>query len=412
MKNKTIYLLLIISSLFSQIQREGIPKFYDDRLDDIDYFSVNSEYNINRIFHPMVFQFGDEYELELDILENSRIIQDDNQTTFILGIESEGAYGIGIHFSDFYLSENSQLFFYDENRTFKAGSFNSDNNKPTNSLTTTIIKSDRVILELTVPNDELDVIELKISSIIHDYTDIMNYYSTSESNREDCNTNVNCPAGDDWRDQINGVVRVTMGGGLCSASIVNNTANDRTPYILFADHCVSGSASSYVFHFNYQSTNCTGTTGSLSQSVSGSTLLASEDINSGADVALLELTSNIPDSYEPFYVGWSRSSSSPQEAIGIHHPGADTKRISFTNDNVSAGGSGGNYWEFEYDDGRVIPGSSGSPFFDQNKRQVGIASYIYTNYCDPSPDCYCDQQYNHGYGRLIFRSNKFWSYSY
>ena len=52
------------------------------------------------------------------------------------------------------------------------------------------------------------------------------------------------------------------------------------------------------------------------------------------------------------------------------------------------------------DNGRVIPGSSGSPFFDQNKRQVGIASYIYTNYCDPSPDCYCAQQYNHGYGRF------------
>ena len=58
------------------------------------------------------------------------------------------------------------------------------------------------------------------------------------------------------------------------------------------------------------------------------------------------------------------------------------------------------YWEFQYNDGRVIPGSSGSPMFNQNKRQVGIASYIYTNYCDPSPDCYCSQQYNHGYGRF------------
>ena len=29
-----------------------------------------------------------------------------------------------------------------------------------------------------------------------------------------------------------------------------------------------------------------------------------------------------------------------------------------------------------------------------------IICYIYTNYCDPSPDCYCDQQYNRGYGRF------------
>jgi len=378
----------------------GVPKFYNNRIDNINYISVDIESKNNRQFHPMVFQFGDEYDFEVDVLEQSRIIENDIETTFILGIESPDAYGIGIHFDNFYLSDNSELFFYDEDRTFMLGSFNSENNKITNSLTTTIIKGERIIIELTVPNEELDFIDLSIGSIIHDYTDIMNFYNTFTSNREDCNTNVNCPEGDDWRDQINGVIRVTMGGGLCSASIVNNTANDRTPYVLFADHCVSGSASGYVFHFNYQSSSCSGTTGPLNQSISGSNLLASEDINSGADVALLELTSSIPDSYDPFYVGWSRSSSAPQEAVGIHHPGADTKRISFTNDNVSAGGSGGNYWEFQYDDGRVIPGSSGSPFFDQNKRQIGIASYIYTNYCDPSPDCYCDQQYNHGYGRF------------
>ena len=126
------------------------------------------------------------------------------------------------------------------------------------------------------------------------------------------------------------MVRVSMGGGLCSASLINNTQNDRTPYVLFADHCVSGAASGYVFYFNYQSSSCTGTSGPLNQSVSGSNLLVSEDINSGPDFALLELTSNIPDSYNPYYVGWSRSSLPPQEAVGIHHPGGDIKKISFT----------------------------------------------------------------------------------
>ena len=400
MIKSAVYILFIFTILFGQIEKGGTPRFYNQRTSDIDYITPNTQQVVDRDFHPMVFQFGNEYELNIDIMEEALIIESNNESSFILGIESPGAYGIGLNFGEFNLSNNSKLFLYNEDRDFKIGALDSDNNKPENNLTTTIVKGDKIIIELTVPNNEINSTTLKLASIIHDYTDIMNYYNTSNSNREDCNTNVNCPDGDDWRDQINGVIRVTMGGGLCSGSIVNNTAFDRTPYVLFADHCVSGSASGYVFHFNYQSTTCTGTTGSLNQSVSGSTLLASEDINSGADVALLELTSNIPDSYEPFYVGWSRSSSSPQEAVGIHHPGADTKRISFTNDNVSAGGSGSNYWEFEYDNGRVIPGSSGSPFFDQNKRQVGIASYIYTNYCDPSPDCYCDQQYNHGYGRF------------
>ena len=394
---KKIIYTFIITALCAQIQHPGSPKFYQDRSENFDYVDVDFQKEINRNFHPMVFQFGNEYELELNILEDSRVIEDMDELTFIVGIHSPGAYGIGLNFSQFYLSPNSKLFFYNQDRTFKLGALNANNNKTSNVLATSIIKGDRIIIELTVPYDEADIIKLELESIIHDYTDIMNYYSSSDSNREDCNTNVNCSEGDDWRDQINGVVRVAMGGGSCSASIVNNTANDRTPYILFADHCLSGSASGYVFYFNYQSSTCNGTTGSLNQSVSGSTLLASQDLNSGPDFALLELTSNIPDSYDPFYVGWSRSSAAPQEAVGIHHPGADIKKISFTNDNVSANGD---FWEFQYDVGRVIPGSSGSPFFDQNKRQVGIASFIYTNYCNPSPDCYCAQQYNHGYGRF------------
>jgi len=397
MINRTIYILFTFAILFGQIEKGGVPKLYNQQTTDIDYISPDQEEMIDRDFNSMVFQFGNEYKLDVNVLEESLLIEDNNESIFVLGVESPGAYGIGFNFSEFYLTDNAKLFLYNEDRTFKIGSFDSDNNKPENNLTTTIVKGDKIIIELSVPNDEIELIALKLESIIHDYTDIMNYYNTLESNREDCNINVNCPEGDDWRDQINGVIRVTMGGGLCSGSIVNNTSFDRTPYILFANHCVSGSASSYVFHFNYQSNSCNGTTGSLNQSVSGSTLLASEDINTGADVALLELTSTIPDSYEPFYVGWSRSSSAPQEAVGIHHPGADIKRISFTTDNVSGNGD---YWEFQYEEGRVIPGSSGSPFFDQNKRQVGIASYIYTNYCDPSPDCYCDQQYDHGYGRF------------
>ena len=254
----SISIFFIFSIVFSQIENGGDPKFYDIRINDVDYLEVDSSQEIDRQFNPMVFEFGHEYVLNVDVLNQSLIIQDDTETIFLLGIESPGAYGIGINFSSFNLSDNSRLFFYDDSRTFKMGSFNSANNKPSNSLTTSIVKSDKIILELSVPNNELDLIDLEISSIIHDFTDIMNYFDTANSNRDDCNSNVICSEGDEWRNQINGVIRVTMGGGLCSASVVNNTAYDRTPYVLFADHCVSGSASGYVFHFNYQSSSCSG----------------------------------------------------------------------------------------------------------------------------------------------------------
>jgi len=395
---KIIIITLYISIAIAQIQHDGIPKFFNNELDGVDFIEVEIDLIVDRGFDPMVFQFGTEYDVNINVLSESQIyINDDNSYTFVLGIQSDGAYGLGFNFSDFFLTPNAELYFYDRERTSYFGSLTELNNKDSNNLTTSIIKGSNIIIELTVPSAEIDDIRLDIDTVIHDHTDIMDYYNTLDTDREDCNINVVCSEGDEWRDQINGVLRVSMGGGLCSASLVNNTSNDRTPYVLFADHCVMGSASGYVFYFNYQSSSCMGSSGSLNQSVSGSTLLASQDINSGPDFALLQLTSNIPDSYDPFYVGWSRSSLAPQEAVGIHHPGADIKKISFTNDNVT---SNGYFWEFQYDQGRVVPGSSGSPFFDQNRRQVGIASYIYTNYCDPSPDCYCAQQYDHGYGRF------------
>jgi len=391
-----LFLTILYSNIFAQISYGGIPKYYNEER-SVEYIQSNRENIVDRNFAPMVFQYGTEYEMNVNILDSTEPIIDGEIFTYILGINSQDAFGIGLIFDDFYMSENSTLFLYDRDRTMFLGGFTNQSNKESNIFPTSIIKSDQIIIELNVPESELDIVRLNLGTIIHDYEDIMNYFTEENSNREDCNINVSCPESEGYENQINGTLRVTMGGGLCSGSLINNTLNDRTPYVLFADHCVSGSTSGYVFHFNYQSSTCNGTSGPQNQSVSGSTLKASADINSGPDFALLELTSNIPDDYNPFYVGWSKVSSAPQDAVGVHHPGGGIKKITQDGTNVT---SNGYFWEFQYNDGRVIPGSSGSPFFDENKRQVGICSYIYTNYCDPSPDCYCDQQYSHGYGRF------------
>ena len=399
MRTFILFILICYANLLAQISQGESPRYFNRDI-QINFIEPDRDNIVDRNFSPMVLQFGDEYQLDINILEVVEPLIKDDIYTYILGIKSYGAYGIGFIFDEFYLSYNSTLFIYDVDRTMFLGSFTSVNNKDTYIFPTSIAKGDHIIIEVNVPESELNQTRVNLGTLIHDNEDIMGYFEdspSSNSNREDCNINVSCPEGNGWEDQINGTIRVTMGGGLCSASIINNTSNDRTPYVLFADHCVSGSASGYVFLFNYQATTCSGMTGSENQSVSGSTVLVSADISSGPDFALLEMTSNIPDSYNPFYVGWSKVSSAPQDAVGIHHPGAGIKKI--TQDGTSVISSG-YFWEFQYNDGRVIPGSSGSPFFDENKRQVGIASYIYTDYCDPSPDCYCEQQYTHGYGRF------------
>ena len=203
-------LILLLCSLLSitntQIQYEGSPKYQTDI--EIEYFQPNSRNQIDRGFAPMVFQFGNEYTMAINVLSEARINFQDETYTYTLGIHSPGAYGIGLIFDDFFLTDNSELYLYDSEMSMYLGKFDSQNNKISGVFPTSVVKSDYIIIELTVPINEIDDVRLHLGSIIHDYTDIMGYYlDDSQANREDCNINVSCPEGVGFEDQINGTIR-------------------------------------------------------------------------------------------------------------------------------------------------------------------------------------------------------------
>ena len=91
-----------IGLCYSQIQYEGTPKFYENRLDDINFIQIDQAQIIDRNFHPMVFQYGEEYLLDINILESVEPVYDEGVYTYLLGVKSEGAYGIGFIFDNFY----------------------------------------------------------------------------------------------------------------------------------------------------------------------------------------------------------------------------------------------------------------------------------------------------------------------
>ena len=160
MRMTILFIFILISSIFSQISQGGSPKGIDIRNENtILVYDVESV--IDRNFHPMVFQYGIEYDVDFNILEITPSISDE-ENTYYLEVFSEGAYGISLIFDDFYMSENSKLFLYDYNQTMFLGSFTSKNNKPNNIFPTSVIKSDHIIIELTVPNDELDQVRLNL----------------------------------------------------------------------------------------------------------------------------------------------------------------------------------------------------------------------------------------------------------
>lgn len=395
--NYIISLFLLLTISFAQIQHGGSPKYRLNPDNQINFISTNNLEIIDRNLHPMVKKYADQYQVDLNVLEAATKVIDLYETTFYLGVESSGAKAIAFVFDKFHLTDNSKMFISSEDEFMSIGSFNSNNNNPIDEISTAVVKGDRVIIELTVPNNEIKDVKLNLGVITHDFLDLMNFHNENDYNdRVDCNDNVVCPytSQNGWDDQVDAVVLVASNGGTCSAALVNNTEFDKTPYILYAAHCYGGSSTVY---FNYQANTCTGNNPGNYNTMSGTQQLAIGNFNNN-DYALIRLYNNVPDSYNPYYAGWNRSSSNPgNNIVGIHHADGDIKKISYDAYGMS---SSGNAWDFGYSSGRVIPGSSGSPMFDSNKRIRGMASYIYTNYCNPAPDCYCSQNYYHGYAKF------------
>ena len=92
-----------------------------------------------------------------------------------------------------------------------------------------------------------------------------------------------------------------------------------------------------------------------------------------ADVALIELSSTPPSSWDVEYAGWDASGATPENATGIHHPSGDVKKICFEEDSPYTSSTGGAavWWIDAWELGVTEPGSSGSPLFDQNHRIIG-----------------------------------------
>ena len=89
----------------------------------------------------------------------------------------------------------------------------------------------------------------------------------------------------------------------------------------------------------------------------------------GSDFSLLELNgSTLPGNI--YHAGWDATAAAPPSTVGIHHPNAGVKSISFSNSPPSVWST--NYWQANWDSGVTEHGSSGSCLFSTTtKRCIG-----------------------------------------
>lgn len=309
----------------------------------------------------------------------------DGGKLWLLRIASKGAYSINFTFSHFAIPEGAKLWVYNSNKNAFLGAITSVQNREDEILAISPVPGEKITIEYYQPaNSDFDA-WFSISTVGHDYTNALfagekdGQYGQSGN----CNVDIQCTAGNNWQVQKKAVARIIVNNSLLgTGTLVNNTFQNAIPYLLTANHVIryQSSASNSVFFFNYESPSCNGPDGYINQSISGCTLLSTKyDSNGKLDFSLVQLSVNVPLSYNPYFSGWNRSNSPSGPYTCIHHPSGDVKKISGSGSTLVTEGfmefDNGSCWKVaDWSSGTTEGGSSGSGLFDANQLLVGNLS--------------------------------------
>lgn len=212
--------------------------------------------------------------------------------------------------------------------------------------------------------------------------------STGFGTSLECHINVNCPEGSPFLAVKDGIVRVRVvveeGIGFCSGALINNTAQDETPYLLTAFHCMDGFTplfDMWRFDFFYEGSSCTNPTVEPDFfSLTGAEYKAGHP---DSDFMLLEITDPFPADFQVPLLGWDRREGYlPQNTALIHHPSGDIKKVSLYSNNLRVHSNRINWnngtttpafshYRQNLTSGTFEPGSSGSPLLSPEGRIMG-----------------------------------------
>jgi hypothetical protein len=408
----TLCLIVLSANVMAQVSSGGTPLSWTNDLIpemntsevlgvvDVDALKAEDKAESQYKDIPLRFAYGHEVNFNSSN-SGSWFVLPNGDRIWRLQVKSKGALSMNVTFSNYYLPEGAKLFIYSADKEYKIGAFTAFNNKESGYLGTSPVPGDEMIIEYFEPYDAEFEAELMIETVAHAYRDIFKIAKDVKGDKGfgdsgDCNNNVVCPEAEEWEQQIRSVAMITLSNGtrICSGSLLNNVAEDETPYFLTANHCLGSNSSTWVFIFNYFSDICdpggSGNDGSTLESVSGSSLLAQTNSAGGSastdpdetDMALLLLSETVPESYNVFYNGWDWSGVIPANTVCIHHPSGDVKKITWDYDEPKITGyfdettegdlGGTTHWRVDaWDDGTTEGGSSGSPLFNDDKQVIG-----------------------------------------
>jgi hypothetical protein len=329
--------------------------------------------------------------------------QADGTELWQMRLRVPNAVSINLGFTRYVMPKGGSLTLYSADKSAHIRPFTDADNQDHAQLWTPMLDGEEILVEVRVPKDRRDSLDLKLSSINAGFTDFNNPLAVLSGA---CNIDVVCPQGDGWRDQIRSVGAYSRGGiDYCSGALVNNVRGDGKSYFLTANHCgvTASTQASVVIYWNYQNSTCrapgssaSGGTGDGSRAQFNTGVIV-RGTYAASDFTLVETQTPVNPAFDLYWSGLDATTTLAPSTVGIHHPGVQEKRISFANDpltvtgylGTTSPGDGTHLRVFTWQQGTTEGGSSGSPIFNPNsKRIVGQLHGGYASCSDTRSDWY------------------------
>ncbi len=388
--------LLFSQLAFGQISQKGTPvslteSFLElhstDQIPEIQIPIYNAaKFERVKAVHPNFAFESAAVDTKINLQENGEWTQmKDGSRIWRLKITAPGTEHLTLLYNDFYLPPDAKFFLYTENERQILGAFTSVNNNKNGKFSTATTYGESVYLEYHEPPNVNAPARISINKVLQKLSAGRSSGEFGFGASEDCHININCDQGDDYQDYKRGVVRIMLilqdgndiFAGFCSGSLINNTAEDQTPYLLTAFHCIIDGFTplfdQWQFNFGYEANSCD----NPAQEPSAKTLVGAEMVASDQepDFLLLKIAAPVPSSFSPYYAGWNRAVDAiPQNSAMIHHPCGDIKKITKDNQNTATihprninwenyTSTPNTHFEIGFEEGFSQVGASGAPLY-------------------------------------------------
>ncbi len=383
-----------IPASFSQLKKAAykIPVIDMEPVDN-DQLLIAEKADPNNL---KTFRFAKGFNVDISPESSGRWEVSGDMKIWRLGIRSKGAWSLNLIFDKMIIPKDALLFIYSKDQKKVLGAFTSANEQSSGYFSAYPISGDEIVVEYNEPIKSLYPGELHISSVNHDYKNAFGTRPLGEAGL--CNMDVNCPDAIPYAKEKQAVVSLIVAGReICTGTLVNNTSQNKTPYLLTAGHCIENAADAQqtIFCFNYESPACGDGASSLNgyadQTLSGAILKARSD---SLDFALVQLAVSPPAEFRPYFAGWNRSATIPASTFALHHPKGDVKKLCKDNNPPTIGSyntdfKSNSFWNIgKWEIGTTETGSSGCGLFNQNNLVVGSLTGGTATCTEPTNDLF------------------------